>query len=101
MRERDDGLPIDGHRPALWTQARAFAVRTGLGDQKVFQLVAIARLARVRADMLGVASQQTRGDALEASSTDSGGWLDGGEVAAKARAFHAEEQQVALGRCAV
>src|SRR5215471_18283707 len=75
MRERDDGLSIDAHRPALRTQARAFAVGTDLCDQKVFQLVAVTCLARMRADMPSVAPQQAGGDALEAPSTDSSRWL--------------------------
>ena len=98
MRERDDGLSVDGHGPAFGAQARAFAVGAGLGDQKVFQLVAVAGLSGMRADVVGVAPQEASGDALEAPSTDGSRWLDGGEVAAKARALHAEEQQVALGR---
>ncbi len=43
-RDRDDGLPVDGHGPAFRAQARAGAVGTGLGDQEFFQLVAVIGL---------------------------------------------------------
>ena len=95
-RERDDRLPIDGHGPAFRAQARAGAVGAGLGDQEIFQLVAVIGLGMCSLDVFGVAAQQTGGDALEASLADGGGRLDIWEVAAKERAFHAKEQQVAL-----
>ena len=95
-RSSDDGLPVDGYEPAFGTQARAEAVGTGLGDEKLFQLVSVIGLVDVLVDVLSVAAQEIGGDAFEASPADGGRRLDLWKVAAKDRAVHAKEKQIAL-----
>src|SRR6266508_1718198 len=83
---------MDGNDPAFRAQARASAVRTGLGNQKLFHLVTIIGILNA----LGVAPQDIGGNAFEAPLADSGWWFDRWEVAAKEGTLHAKEQKIAL-----
>ena len=96
MCQGDDGLPVDGHRPAFGLQARAAAVRAGLGDDEFVQVIAVAGFVHMRMEVLGVAAQQVGGHALEAPLAHGGRRCDLWEVAAEEGAIHAVEQQVAL-----
>src|SRR5262249_42467213 len=95
-RGRDDAPPLDRHGPAFWAQARASTVGTDLGDEALFEPVAIIGLAVVGADVFGVAAQEVGGEALEAALAHGRGRLGMRDMAAERWALYTEEQQVAL-----
>ena len=94
LRNADDRLARHRHRAAFGAQARALAIRAGLGGEEFVQLFAVGGVGGV----LVVAAQQVGDHALETPLGVGRGRLDLREVPPELRAVRAVQQQVALRR---